>query len=349
VRADLRDVTAVVVTHEARGRLEAVLAALRAQGEFAEILVVDSGSRDGTGEGQDGVRLVAYPENVGPCVTRNRGLREALTPLVLLLDDDTVLEPGAVAALRQALLEEPRAAAAGPVVLGPTETDRVQYAGGDPHFVGLFHVHRGPCAGAQGPPRPVGVLTSGCLLVRPELALAGGGFLEPLFYLMEDLEWSLQMRARGHELLLVPAARVRNAGASAGLSIRGAVYPRRRAQLQARNRWLVLVATLAPWSLAVLAGPLLLFELVHAAFGVRGGLFGAVLRGKVEAMGLLSRARERRRSLSLERRRSDAELFGSPPLSLSSAAGAVAGAGRAARFLDGFLRLIWTPARALLG
>lgn len=99
----------VIPTHNRLDVLPEVLAALEAQKrapEF-EVVVVDDGSDDGTGEWLAGrefrvpVRALTQ-ENRGPAAARNRGVAEAQAPRVAFLGDDTVPAPGWLAAHREA-------------------------------------------------------------------------------------------------------------------------------------------------------------------------------------------------------------------------------------------------------
>jgi GT2 family glycosyltransferase len=99
------DFSVVIPSYERRPVLAEVLAALEAQREAPpfEIVVVDDGSKDGTAEWLRGVslerpfRLLEQP-NRGPAAARNRGIREAVGGRVAILGDDTVPEPGWLAA-----------------------------------------------------------------------------------------------------------------------------------------------------------------------------------------------------------------------------------------------------------
>ncbi len=342
----LSSVTAVVVAYNAKDRLQATIDGVLAQG-VAEVLVIDSGSTDGSVDLVRGARVVRFAHNVGPGVTRNRGLLESTSEFVLWVDDDMELAPGTVAALHAELLANPRAVMAGPVIYEAGARERVQYAGGDPHFCGLSAIFRTPPAPARSG-RESGLLTSGCLLVRREPMLASGGFFEPFFYLMEDVELSLRMRALGHELRLVPAAAAWNRGASEGLSLSPEGYPAKRAYWQARNRWMLLMHQWSLHNLMVLAGPLLFFELVHLGFGGLSGHLGPILRGKVDAIRERRGVRASRRQWQSFRRVPERAMLGAPPLSLSSSASRVSLVGRLSHVVDGALRLGFLAIRGWL-
>jgi glycosyltransferase involved in cell wall biosynthesis len=95
----------VIPSYQRRDVLSEVLAALDAQRVAPpfEIVVVDDGSRDGTAEWLREMRtdrpfrLLEQP-NRGPAAARNRGVAAATGERVAFLGDDTVPEPGWIAA-----------------------------------------------------------------------------------------------------------------------------------------------------------------------------------------------------------------------------------------------------------
>ncbi len=99
----LPSVSIVIPTWNRCDDLVAVLEALDGQWLASrtevEILVVDDGSSDGTGErlqkwsGRLPLRLLSQP-NSGPARARNRGCEEARHEVILFLGDDTVPQPG---------------------------------------------------------------------------------------------------------------------------------------------------------------------------------------------------------------------------------------------------------------
>src|SRR5688572_16631604 len=82
-----------------------------------EIVVVDNASTDQSLEaarGRAAVRVIALPRNTGFSAANNAGIRATTAPLVLLLNNDTLIGAGALDTLVWKLESDPRAGVAGP-------------------------------------------------------------------------------------------------------------------------------------------------------------------------------------------------------------------------------------------
>jgi GT2 family glycosyltransferase len=107
------DTTAVVTCFDYGEYVAEAVSSLLAQDDPPAVVVVDDGSTDPATHAAldalpEGVEVVRQ-ENAGVSAARNAGLRRATTPYVLCLDADDRLAPGALAALRAALAQDPRA------------------------------------------------------------------------------------------------------------------------------------------------------------------------------------------------------------------------------------------------
>jgi glycosyltransferase involved in cell wall biosynthesis len=111
------DVTVVVPTSGRAGYLEVTLESLRGQSTAIphELLVVDDGSSDATGEvaGRFGVRAIRHDRRRGLNAARNTGLREARGDLIAFVDDDVFVPPGWLDALVEGAHRYPEADAFG--------------------------------------------------------------------------------------------------------------------------------------------------------------------------------------------------------------------------------------------
>lgn len=351
-------VSAIVVNWNGRAYLPECLEALLAQEPPpSEVLVVDNHSDDGSrelvAERFPQVRVIDTGTNAGPCRARNVGVAAARDDLCLLLDNDVVLLPGALAALLACRATGPRPAVVQARSLCGDDPGVVHYDGGDLHFLGILSLHNWyrPLARATLPEGPIGAAIALCLLVDKAVYAQAGGFDENLFILYEDNEFSYKVRMRGHTIRLCAAARCLHRGGTAGLSVRGeaAAYPAARTFLHSRNRWYVLL-TCMRWRTLLLTLPAqLVYGVVYALFGWGSGHFGGWWRGKWELLRLLPAALRARRRAQQGRTVADRDLLVAAPLTLNP--GLAERGARAAlrRALDRFFAGYWRIVRRLCG
>lgn len=188
-----------------------------------QVCVVDNASTDAS---LDMVRAafpqvltLPLPSNVGFAAANNAGIRATSAPLVLLLNSDTVVPPGALDVLVDRL-EATGAVAAGPRLVndaghpemswGPMlsplaeawQAWRVHLATRRPAWA-----HRWLDAWTTRE-RWVDWVTGACLLVRREAAVAADLLDERYFMYEEDVDFCAALRARGGRVLFAPAAQV---------------------------------------------------------------------------------------------------------------------------------------------
>src|SRR5690349_1171082 len=180
-----------------------------------EILVLDNASADGSAEAVrslDGdIRLIELEQRQGKAANDSRLLQEARGEYCLLLNEDTELQPGAVAALLGALQGDRRAAVAGAQLVSP-EGREVPCAwrlpGLETALAGAVFLHRTFTveSGGNGT-RPVGWVQSSAMLVRREAAREVG-WLDPEFFVYSDeTDFCKRLGEAGWRILYVPAAR----------------------------------------------------------------------------------------------------------------------------------------------
>lgn len=101
----------IIGWNQGRFLADAVESVLPQLADPSQLIIVDNGSTDNTPQiarTYAGVRYL-FQENAGPSGARNTGLAEVATPLVLFLDADDMLAPGALAAAHAALAQAPDA------------------------------------------------------------------------------------------------------------------------------------------------------------------------------------------------------------------------------------------------
>jgi GT2 family glycosyltransferase len=216
-------VAVVIVSYETREGLLAGLAALaRDAGPGVEIVVVDNASSDGSAAAVrtafPAVRLIASSENVGFARACNQGAHASTAPLVLFLNPDASLTPGALPTLERLFAERPRLGALGPRTRSPNGDIQVS-TGPDLSLIaewrqrqlvlGVARRERRALAAAEARhahEHEVDWVSGSCLLVRREAFLAVDGFDERFFLYEEDADLCRRLRAAGFQVLFTPEA-----------------------------------------------------------------------------------------------------------------------------------------------
>jgi GT2 family glycosyltransferase len=314
--------TLCMINYNGERFLRESLGASLAQAEdFAEIILIDNGSEDRSLQIVErnfpSVRIVRLPENRGAGAARNAGLREARTRLVLLVDNDVSLAPGCVGHLTRALDRHPEALIAAPAVLYARKKDIIQYDGADNHFVGLMILHHQdlPLAALDLQVRQTNSVVTACFLVDRSRLPEIEPFDEAFFYMLEDHDFGVRMRAFGHQILSVPAARCYHGEGTEGLSIRQiGNYSRVRVYYLIRNRWLFICKNYSLRSLVVLTPMLMVYELAQFVVVVKKGWITEWFRASWWIVRHSPSIFEKRRRVQLGRKTLDRDLLADGPI-----------------------------------
>ncbi len=324
----------LVVTHESATALAALAGALaRELRDGDELVVVDNASRDGSADiaARAGARVLRNARNAGFAAACDQAAAAATGDLLLLLNPDSVPEPG----FRDAI-ERPWgggwAAWMGLVLDG----DVVNTSGGVVHFTGIAWAgEAGTPAPAAPAPREVGFLSGACLAI-PRTTWEEVGGLSPAFFMYhEDVDLSLRLRLRGGRLGVEPAARVDHDYAFA----KGAAKWR----LLERNRWATILRTYPGPLLAIAAPALLALELALWPAALAGGWGRARALAAADVIAALPRLARERRAIQATRRVPAADFAAGLTAELSSP---YLGALGRSRLLGAGLRGYWALARA---
>lgn len=278
------------------------LASVREQEAEVELFVVDNGSSDGTVAylEREGVPHLALPENVGFAAAMNLGVRRTSAPAVLALNADTVLEPGALATLLQALEADDSLGGVQPRILqlqegrDPVVEGALLYSAGQ----ALTRDGRALELGAGEPQSPerlqpaevFGVCGAACLLRRAMFDQLGG-YDERYFSFYEDVDLNVRARIAGWRFAYVPDAVVWHVG-NASWTAQAPRPSAWNARLVARNR----LATQAKFMPATAIPRIAAVEIGALLRAARQGRLRATLRGKLEGLRRLpAMLRDRRR------------------------------------------------------
>lgn len=226
------ELSVIVVSWNTRELLRRCLETLRAELDAIgpsstwEVFVIDNNSSDGSADmvrAEHGwVKLTANRENLGFAKANNQAIREAKGRLVLLLNPDTEVRPGAIRTLISFLSERPRAGVVAPRLLnsdGSTQRSCREF----PTFIGMIYELIGlsrmfPNNKTFGrykmldwnhdDEREVDQPEGACLLIRRELLDGVGPLDEGFFMLFEEVDWCYRVKKAGWQIWFTPRAEI---------------------------------------------------------------------------------------------------------------------------------------------
>ncbi|HLP43478.1 MAG TPA: glycosyltransferase family 2 protein [Fibrobacteria bacterium] len=221
----------LVAYNEPTVLLRCVAALEASRGVGLEIIVADNSLDERVADalaGRRGLHLLPMGGNRGFCRATNAGIRESARlgmPYTLVLNHDTEVEPGCIAALAARCAALGNRAIVGGKILYSGAPARIWFAGGRLvkwMGVGVHDRFKLVDDGRPESSRDVTYLT-GCCLLASTAAFADIGMLrEDMFMYLDDAEFSLRARATGYCLHYEPAAVLRHdVGTGTGKSFLG--------------------------------------------------------------------------------------------------------------------------------
>ncbi|HEX2173543.1 MAG TPA: glycosyltransferase family 2 protein [Dehalococcoidia bacterium] len=206
-------VSVVVLNWDGKHFLEGCLGSLARQTypDF-EVILVDNGSRDGSveyvQECYPGVRVIALGTNTGFCVGNNHGIRAARGDAIALLNNDTEVVPGWLAAQVEALEASPSAGSVASQMVFFDRRDLLDTAGnlfstaGKGDKIG----HREPAVRYDARREVFGFCAGACLIRREVLDDVGllDEDFSPIYY--EDVDLNFRAQLAGYRCVYEPGA-----------------------------------------------------------------------------------------------------------------------------------------------
>jgi hypothetical protein len=219
-------VSIIIVTYNSSGHIEGCLESLTRHAPRVdhEIVVVDNASTDGTPElirsRWPAARVVAAGGNVGFARGNNIGFRQTFGELVLLLNPDTLIHPGAIDTLVGVLDARPDAAVVGPRLVDARGRAELSFGSmmsplAELRQKLLVKGHDRGLPAVSGfvermtrRAQEVDWVSGACLLTRRADAEAVGLMDERFFMYTEDVDFCAAIRARGRTILFTPEAEI---------------------------------------------------------------------------------------------------------------------------------------------
>jgi N-acetylglucosaminyl-diphospho-decaprenol L-rhamnosyltransferase len=221
----LPDVSIIILSWNVRELLRACLQSLPREKPSTEIIVVDAASADGSAAMVRAefpqAALIASTENLGYSRGNNLGLARARGRYLFVLNPDTVVQPGALAAMCGYMDAHPQVGVLGPRLVfpdGSVQPTRRRF----PTLATAFFESTWlqPLAPksllrryfAEDLPadeaHPVDWLVGAALLVRHAAYAQVGGLDEGFFMYSEELDWQRRLQSAGWQCVYFPPASV---------------------------------------------------------------------------------------------------------------------------------------------
>ncbi|MBU1102465.1 glycosyltransferase family 2 protein [Patescibacteria group bacterium] len=189
-----------------------------AYGNF-EIILIDNASKEKTRFSKETfpklkITQVFNEYNLGFAGGNNQGIKMALegdADYVLLLNNDTTVEPDFLSVLVAEAEKNNEAGILGPKILFYDEKRLIWSAGGKitGNFTrGELIGYRQNDSGQYNQTKEVDYISGTCLLVKKEVIKKIGLISEDYFLYYEDNDWCQRVRQAGYKCLLVPEAKI---------------------------------------------------------------------------------------------------------------------------------------------
>jgi GT2 family glycosyltransferase len=295
--------SAITVAYRSGESLLRLLDSLDGQDGLGEVIVVDNGGGGAEvdeARGRAGVRVADAGGNIGFAAGSNLGAREAQGEVLVFLNPDTVVSPGAIAQLARTLEDESIGIAMARLRL-LDEPEKLNASGVDVHVTGIgWAAHYGEPADSVRQLEDVPSASASAMAIRADTFRELGGFAEELFMYLEDLELGWRARLAGYRVVVDPQADVLH-------EYDFGRNPRKSYFLE-RNRLAFVLSAYSGRQLALLSPVLLATELGMVGLSAKEHW----LRDKLAGWGWLLRnagtVRRRRRATQRLRRVRDRDL-----------------------------------------
>jgi GT2 family glycosyltransferase len=133
------------------------------------------------------------------------------TDAILLLNNDTIVDPEFLTLLIETLMADPTNGIVGPMIYYHDDPQRIWYAGGRINWWQGWMSHRGIReidSGQYSSPAATDYVTGCCLLVQRNVITRIGMLDDSYFIYGEDTDWCLRALQAGYRIMIQPRAHV---------------------------------------------------------------------------------------------------------------------------------------------
>lgn len=253
-----------------------------------EVLVVDNGSTDGSVKWlkEQEIPAVFLERNTGFSGAVNVGIRQAVTPYVILLNNDTEPEPDYMGEMIRAIEKSRRIFSVSPKIMQMHHRELMDDAGDMYSVLGwAFQRGVGRSERKYDKARRVFSACAAAAIYRRKVFDEIGYFDELHFAYLEDIDVGYRARIAGYDNVYWPRAAVYHVGSGTS----GSKYNAFKVRLAARNNVFLNYKNMPGWQLALNGIP------IAAGIWVKYGFFKRMGFGKEYWEGFLEGVRDRKK------------------------------------------------------
>jgi GT2 family glycosyltransferase len=296
------ETTIIIPNYNGLRYLDACLKAVKADSK-TPVIVVDDGSTDGSvaylAAHHPEVEVIALPQNKGFCHAVNTGIKKAASEYVILLNNDTAVRPGFVAALQMAIARDRRIFSVAAKMLDMNDPTRLDGAGDLYTALGWAYARgKGKHSTCYEKETDIFSACAGAAIYRRRVIERLGYFDEAHFAYLEDVDIGYAARLRGYRNRYCPKAEVLHVGSAAT----GSRYNAAKTPLAARNSVYLIAKNMPPLQIAWNLPLLLLGFFLKFLFFCRKGLGLSYLRGLINGLRLSGTGAARARRVRFQRK-----------------------------------------------